>query len=250
MTIEQNTSKPAPIWRRFGMSGSTLKIIAMVAMVIDHAAVALIMPYMEAVYGYNESYIFASDICRYIGRLAFPIFCFLLVQGYLHTRSVRKYASRLAIFAVLSEIPFDLAGSGKVFDFGAQNVLWTLLLGIIALELVEYVQQLPFVQNMSQPCLFSWLAVVPIAALAYVLKTDYDAFGVLLICILYITSANKKQQIIAGAIAVAWETTAPLAFIPIAFYNGKRGLSLKWIFYLFYPVHLLIYGVLRLYLVG
>lgn len=250
MTTDLYTAEPAPFWRRFGISSSTLKIIAMVAMVIDHAAVALIMPYMEAVYGYNESFVFADDICRYIGRLAFPIFCFLLVQGYLHTRNVRKYATRLAVFAVLSEVPFDLAGSGKWVDFGAQNVLWTLLLGLLTIVLVEYVQKLPMVKEAPQPCLWSWLAVVPMAILAYVLKTDYDAFGVLLICILYATAANRRQQLIVGALAVAWETTAPLAFIPIAFYNGKRGLPLKWFFYLFYPVHLLIYGILRLALVG
>lgn len=250
MIVEENISKPMPIWHRFGISGSTLKLIAMAAMVIDHAAVALIMPYMASAYEYHESLVFAHDLCRYIGRIAFPIFCFLLVQGYLHTKNVGKYALRLTIFAVLSEIPFDLAGFGKVVDFGAQNVLWTLLLGIVALSLVEYVQKLSFVKNTGQSCLLSWLMVVPIAALAYVLKTDYDAFGVILICILYITSTNKWEQIIVGAIVVSWERTAFLAFLPIAFYNGQRGLPLKWIFYLFYPLHLLIYGLLRLYLVG
>lgn len=107
------------------VTGSTLKIIAIVTMLIDHTAAVLL--------GNNM-------IMRMIGRIAFPIFIFLLIEGAIHTRSKMKYALRLCLFALISEIPFDLAFSNEAFFFGYQNVFFTLAIGmfmIIAFDLAE-----------------------------------------------------------------------------------------------------------------
>ena len=119
------------------LSGSTLKLIAVISMFIDHAAHILMnsFDFMGVkIYGNYTVYY----VLRLVGRLAFPIFCFLIVEGFLHTRNVKKYCMRLAIFAVISEIPFNLMLSGKLIDLNHQNVYFTLLFGVIALELYKY----------------------------------------------------------------------------------------------------------------
>ena len=165
-------------------------------------------------------------ILRLIGRVSFPIFCFLLVEGFLHTL-------RLFLFALVSEIPFDLAIMGRLFDPVHQNVFFTLLIGLLAMMLCDYFRM------QAQP-VAQVLVLILAMVLAWALHTDYGYRGVLLIELLYIFRYDRMKQVVAGAVAFSWETTAPLAFIPVWFYNGKRGKSGKWFFYWFYPVHLLI----------
>ena len=159
-------------------------------------------------------------ILRLIGRVSFPIFCFLLVEGFLHTHDRKKYALRLFLFALVSEIPFDLAIMGCLFDPVHQNVFFTLLIGLLAMMLCDYFRM------QAQP-VAQVLVLILAMVLAWALHTDYGYRGVLLIELLYIFRYDRMKQ-------------APLAFIPVWFYNGKRGKSGKWFFYWFYPVHLLI----------
>ncbi|MCD7818413.1 MAG: conjugal transfer protein TraX, partial [Lachnospiraceae bacterium] len=177
---------------------------------------------------------------RNIGRLAFPIFCFLLVEGFLHTRSPRKYAERLFLFALISEIPFDIALKGSWFYPDKQNVYFTLLIGLLVLIGIRAITD-----NGTRSLL---LAAVPIAAgmlLAWWIDTDYNYKGVFLIAVLYLMRYSRLYQCIGGAAAISWELPAPLAFIPVYFYNGKRGISLKYFFYWFYPVHLMLLYVIN-----
>ena len=128
---------------KWGISGSVLKWFAVITMVIDHFGASVLETYVMNVWGRSPLGNLFSDhwnellrvdrILRYIGRPAFPIFCFLLVEGFLHTRDVKKYAMRLGIFALISEIPFDLAVRGKFFDWQYQNVYVTLLLGLLTI---------------------------------------------------------------------------------------------------------------------
>ena len=128
------------------MTGSALKWIAILTMLIDHMAAALLDPLVYGgYYGKMHGLFFGSAsqstfiwymIGRFIGRLAFPIFCFLLVEGITHTRDIKKYGARLALFALISEIPFDLALLGSL-SFDAQNVFFTLLFGIVYLYKVS-----------------------------------------------------------------------------------------------------------------
>ena len=180
--------------------------------------------------------VFLYDLMRLVGRLAFPLFCFLLVEGFLHTSNVKKYALRLALFALVSEVPFDLAVFGTLFDPKHQNVFFTLLIGLLVMIAADRFREKVWVQ-----------VVIYAAGMAagLLLQTDYGYKGVLLIIILYIFRYERKTQALAGALTISWELTAPLAFLPILAYNGKRGLSMRYFFYWFYPVHLLILCALR-----
>ncbi|MCD7746578.1 MAG: conjugal transfer protein TraX [Lachnospiraceae bacterium] len=226
--------------KSFGISGSTLKLIAIITMLIDHTGATVIrsIARLPAVTGDSELRILWQNIyniSRDIGRLAFPIFCFLLVEGFLHTRSPRKYAGRLFVFALISEIPFDIALKGSWFYPDKQNVYFTLLIGLLVLMGIQYLTD-----NGTRRVL---LSVIPIAAgmlLAWWIDTDYNYKGVFLIAVLYLMRYTRLYQCIGGAAAISWELPAPLAFIPIYFYNGKRGISLKYFFYWFYPVHLMV----------
>ena len=247
---------------RKGISGSTIKIIAIVTMLIDHIGAAILARYIM-ISGYMEIVV-SNDanvinqwlmengtlyniyqIMRMIGRVAFPIFCFLLVEGFLRTRDVKKYAIRLGAFALISEIPFNLALTSKVMEFQYQNVYFTLLIGLLMMAF-DKIEKTEWIKPAK--LLLCGVSLVAGAALAEFLRTDYGATGVICILVLYIFHNQKTLQIIAGCVSFLWETTAPFAFIPIAFYNGKRGLQLKYIFYIFYPLHLLILYLICVYL--
>lgn len=223
------------------ITGSTLKLIAVCTMFLDHFAVCVLnygLLRLEHIQNQPELWNLILDayrILRLIGRIAFPIFCFLLVEGFLHTRNAKKYALRLFLFALISEIPFDLAIRNTLVDFRYQNVFFTLLIGLLVMMLCSRLEKHRIIQA----------AVMSGGLLcAQLLHTDYSYKGVLLIEILYLLRYHRAYQAIAGAAAFSWELTAPLAFIPIWYYNGQRGLSIRWFFYWFYPVHLLLlYGI-------
>ena len=131
----------APV--RCGLSGTALKYIACITMLIDHIGAScieagILLPALAAgaasCGGIPVSTLLAADrVLRYIGRLAFPIFCFLAVEGFLHTHDVKKYVRRLLLFGLLSEVPFDLAFFRTPFAPQHQNVYWTLALGVLAM---------------------------------------------------------------------------------------------------------------------
>lgn len=243
--------------KRRGLSGSTLKCIAAFAMLVDHAAYVLIYQNLQANYGeflsnpstgpaeFQNLYL-VYTLMRMFGRIAFPIFCYVLVEGFLHTRNLKKYLTRLAIFALISELPFDLALYQTPFHFGHQNVIFTMFLGLAAIAGMRY---LGFDDKEKQMAL--WQRLLPIVpflvsfALADVLHTDYSGMGVALIVILYYFKTSKTAQILFGCLLCASNPTALFGFIPVHFYNGTKGRDLKYFFYIFYPAHLLI-----LYLFG
>ncbi len=231
-----------------GISGNMLKWAAVFIMAVDHMGAGILESYVLNAWGgsplgsafsKNWNEILAVDkIIRYIGRPAFPIFCFLLVEGFLHTRDVKKYAFRLGVFALISEIPFDLALRTVPVYWKSQNVFFTLLIGLLVIWFIKI-----------------WGNTIPVRAVgllagavsAELLHTDYGAFGVALIVLLYLLRNKKAAQCILGAFCCAWELTAPLAFLLIWFYNGERGKQSRWFFYWFYPVHLLAYSMIGMY---
>lgn len=251
-TINQEA---VPFPKKKGITGSTLKIIAIVSMLIDHIAAVISLSDSVAVHILSNRRLYLIFFSmRLIGRIAFPIFCFLLVEGFLHTHNVKKYAMRLFVFCILSEIPFDLAFQNQLVNWNSQNVFFTLFIGLLVLigfhsidTQKEQSQHNKFyVMLYSYPIFFKIILVVLGITIATFLKTDYAGFGVFLIVLLYLYRFNRKNQMILGAIATAWELTAPISFLLLYFYNGKRGLSLKYIFYFFYPVHLiLLYIIIR-----
>ena len=244
--------------KKTGFNGSHLKLIAILTMFIDHIGAAILenglLPQVsDAVLAGNSFNFLPTDyhfwynfdlILRFIGRLAFPLFCFLLVEGFLHTKNISKYALRLGIFAFISEIPFDLAFYNSFFDLQSQNVFFTLLIGIIVLWGMQY-----FETTLPAHLLpLRYLVAITGMMFAQFLQTDYAAFGVLLIVLLYAFRNDRKWQCIAGAILTLFKSyTAPLAFLFIFFYNGERGKQLpKYVFYAFYPAHLLLLAGLRM----
>ena len=219
------------------MSGLQLKLLAMVSMLTDHIGV-----------------IFFPDllILRIIGRLAFPIYCFLLVEGFFFTSDRARYAWRLFLFALLSELPFDLAFYDSMWDMSMQNVFFTLLLGLLALHALRWGQEKCKVRTGRWKLCYAagWIGTAVCVCAAQLLRTDYGGVGVVLILVLYLFR-NVRMWACMGGYAVmcigameSWCFPAFLFFLPA--YNGERGKSSKYFFYVFYPVHLLVLTGVRI----
>lgn len=214
------------------MSGFWLKIIAMVTMLIDHSA-AVLLPYDSPIY----------FVCRSIGRLAFPIFCFLLVEGFLHTSNVKKYLLRLGAFAFISEVPFDLAFFHRPFYLGYQNIFFTLFIGLLVLEAIK---QINVRFEGVKYLILNAVAVISGCVLSILFQTDYNYMGILMILAFYLFRYNRilltvALLIINGIAGQGIQILAVLAMIPIRFYNGQRGPRInKYVFYAFYPVHIFV----------
>lgn len=245
------------------MSTFTLKLLAIITMLIDHATVVFIP---------ESSWYWIAG--RLIGRLAFPIFAFLLVEGFYHTSNIKKYLTRLGIFALISELPFDLAfynsnyanvggdirrdfpkmfTDGQKFDIvirrfmGHQNIFFTLFLGLLAIWLISMIEK-KYKSNLLYVNIINALITLAFSLGAAILRTDYRFLGILIIVAFYLFRGSKTLLVISllilsGSIVQAFSA---LAIAPIALYNGKKGKSMKYFFYAFYPAHLLILYVLYL----
>lgn len=235
-----DTSKPI----RKRITGSTLKVIAIISMFIDHTGAFVLekMLFRTGTLEIGTVTYYTDVVFRQLGRLAFPIFCFMLVEGFVHTRNLKKYLGRLFVFALISEIPFDLALTGKLFYFDHQNTIFTLLLGILAITGIHIAQEKK-TWHIAWRIVVSVLSVAVCSVTALLISADYDVMGVLAIVAIYLLR-QKKVLSVAVACAILKSRAAFFALIPIALYNGERGRNMKWVFYVFYPAHLLLlYGV-------
>jgi len=224
------------------MTGSKLKIIAIITMLIDHVGFGIVwrLPSIE-----SSSIIYVA--MRRIGRLAFPIFIFLLIEGFGHTRSKLKYALRMLIFCFISEIPFDLAFWGNILEIQHQNVYFTLFIGLLVIWGMDEVQKQFLVdEDSSKKLVYLYDALIVIAGggVATSLCTDYSYIGILAIVVMYLFRKNRVLQALLGCMVLTVLNPAEFtcfAIVPlIAMYNGKRGIGLKYLFYIFYPAHLFI----------
>ena len=252
----------AGLSRQGGLSGGGLKLIAIGLMFLDHVGAVVLermllaaglgeaatSEQVAAFLAQNGALYWADFALRMAGRLAFPIFCFLLVEGFLHTRSAGRYALRLSLFALVSEIPFDLATSGPLvgqttwWNPAYQNVFFTLLCGLLTLWAMDCCEK-----RGAWPAWGRLLAQLGACAAgmaaAVLLRADYDFTGVLAIVLFYLL---RRRRTLAGAAGCAalltkgiMEAAAFLSLLPISLYNGRRGPRLKYFFYAFYPAHLL-----------
>lgn len=205
-----------------------LKWIAIITMLIDHTGVVL-FPSMR--------------IWRMAGRIAFPVFCFLLVEGFFHTRDIYRYMTRLGLFALISEIPYDLAFRGTVLEFGSQNVFFTLCLGVVLMYVMQDGRNMAV--RIAELFLVFWAAGF--------LRCDYGQKGILLILVYYLFREQRELQLLAGAF---WnflygigkiQNYGIFATAPLALYNGEKGPGLKYFFYLFYPAHLFLLYIIKNY---
>ena len=224
--------------KRPSLSGSTLKMIALVIMFIDHIGAVIVQRTMT-MEGFNHD--FWSSLympIRYVGRLAFPIFCFLLVEGFVHTSNIKKYLKGMLIFALISEIPFNLSIAGTVFSLDYQNIFWELAMGILAMISLKKIESSKL--NYLIQVILRIAVIIVFAAIAEGLNFDYGMYGIISIVALYAFRENRLMQLLIGALSFYWEPVAPLAFLLLALYNGKRGKNIKYLFYVFYPSHLLL----------
>lgn len=221
----------------FSLSGTALKRIACLSMLLDHIGASLLENGLFKQGAFWPGDVQLDGVLRLVGRLAFPIYCFLLVEGFLHTHDFKKYALRMLGFALISEWPFDWAFFSGVY-WGHQNVYFTLLLGLLAMKALDTYQT-----PEGMPALKGILGAAACFLAAALLHCDYDVLGLALILALYMTRKDKRAQCIAGAVFSLFEPVAPLAFGLVWFYSGERGGNSKleqWAFYWFYPVHLLV----------
>ena len=218
-----------------GLSGNALKLIACAAMVCDHA--------IKVLPGSGTAYLILSQL---IGRIAFPIFSFFLVEGFLHTHSRSRYLLRLVLFAVIAEVPFDLTFYGKAFFFAHQNTLWTLTLGFLLMLCLDSVEQKKDL-DIAVAVLLHALLLAFFGVAGHFLHVDYHARGVLSIAILFLLQSVRPRILPMFWSCVCLNLNgfrnpgAFLAVIPLRFYNGTRGhANFKYAFYIFYPLHLII----------
>lgn len=244
-THETNLSAPS----RFDISAAVLHILAMVLMLMDHLW-ATLLP--------------AQDWLTCAGRVAFPIFAFMSVEGYFHTHNFKKYAQRMLLFAVLSEIPFDLMYGGTWFYPVHQNVIWTLLMGLLGIHLMETVRK------KQKPWVYVLVSAGVVAAggiLGTLCMVDYYGVGVLTVFIFYFFRGRKWWCLLGQLLTLYWvnvqmlgglmyqiqlfgmefelcqQGLALLALLPIWLYRGRQGYHSKpfqYACYAFYPVHMLI----------
>lgn len=239
--------------KRFDLSAAALHILAMALMLCDHLW-ATLLP--------------AQEWLTCVGRLAFPMFAFMAVEGYFHTHSFKRYAQRMLIFAILSEIPFDLMYGGTWFYPVHQNVIWTLLIGLLGIRAMEAVREKGKL----------WLYVltcVGVTALGAALGTlgmvDYYGAGVLTVFVFYFFHGREWWKLLGQILALYWinvrmlggqvypmtilgmnvelsqQGLALLALVPIWLYRGRQGhhsKAFQYACYAFYPVHMLILALI------
>ena len=233
-------------------AGIHIKVIALVSMLCDHAAYILLPAFLRGNPNHAELWALYEPM-RCIGRLAFPLFCFLLVEGFSHTRHRGKYALRLGAFALISEIPFDLAFNGCLLTVKSNNVMITLLIGFLALWAMEAAKH----ALTDRRELFDLMAVLVTAAamaLAALADSDYGASGVLAIVTLYLLWKKPAWAMLCGVLVLAAMNASQLqlfalpAVLVVAMYNGQKGRGMKYFFYGAYPGHLLLYTALAAWL--
>ncbi len=220
------------------LDGSMLKLIALLTMLIDHTASVLLYDNTETILAFGRFSFDLYTIFRYIGRISFPIYAFLLVEGVVHTSNIRRYAGTLLAFAVLSEIPWNLAHAGTLLMPG-QNVLFTLFLGLLGILVLR---------DCAQPVQKACLLLALLAA-SILLRVDFGCGGFGFILMMYLLRGQELPRAVLGSCMLPSTWKAGLAFIPISLYNGKRGFIgkgiLKYAFYAAYPLHLLILYLIR-----
>lgn len=225
------------------MSTFVLKIIAIICMFCDH---------------FGDFYFKSTTILNYIGRFAFTIFAFQIAQGYIHTHNIKKYITRLFIFACASQIPFMIFYYNIFDTYFAINVIFTLLFGLLTILVYDKYNKI-----------LGIIAGIILGVIAQLCHFDYGFYGVFIVFAFYILRNHKAYMSLIFIISVIIKYytntikyhlpfsylflgskysilmySTCLSIIPILFYNGQKGKDAKYLFYIFYPIHMLILGLL------
>lgn len=226
------------------LSGNKLKAMAAVFMLIDHIGLSLLPELL---------------VLRIIGRIAFPIYSFLIVEGFFHTRSKKKYIAKITLLAVISEIPFDLLCSNTAFDISRQNVLWLFSAALISMYCIERLAKKQY----------GIILTVVLTIVSVCLRFDYGLCGVLTVAAFYLMKRRKcywglcafvfahlflpSAAVSVFGVTLPIQTFALLALPLIYMYNSERGaknIIMKYGFYIFYPAHLIVLEIIRVMFMG
>ena len=220
------------------IDGTTLKIIAMICMLFDHL---------------GDNIFLSQTWMRIIGRVALPLFAFCISEGYIHTKDKKRYLKRLLLFSIISEIPFNLLLNGTIVYLEHQNVILTFSIAVLSLIVFDKITQ----NKKKISYVFGTFIVILFGILALILKTDYNFFAISLVFIYYVF--NNKGNNVRNVIGTIYQLLirnvgiyiyGALSCIPIFLYNGKKGKGIKWLFYVFYPGHMLIIYLIRVLIKG
>ena len=225
------------------LSNFDLKLIAIITMTIDHIGVVFGTPF------YN--------LLRAVGRLSFPIFAFLLTEGYVHTKSFGKYFFRLLVLAVISEVIYDYVFYGSFIYLEANNIFFTLALGLLTLWLLDKSRTLVkkyFKEKIDLTIILPityLLIIVVMGLIAELLSFSYGMLGILVISFFYLFKKNFSLTVLSVSLSTlilgdTMQYFSLLSLILIYFYNKKLGKKCKVFFYLYYPLHILVLGVIRM----
>lgn len=230
-----------------GLTSNMLRILAMAFMICDHLW-AKVVP--------------GNDWMTYVGRMTFPIFAFMISEGFIHTSNLKKYILRLLAFAVISEIPFNLFYGGSWFYPYHQNVMFTLLFGLLAIMLIDKAKK----NRDAKTIVKSALLVILLGIASFICFVDYGFWGFLIVIMFYLfrnfpfawlaqlaamviinCELFEGQFIVVDLFGKSFEFAtqgfAVFSLIPIWLYGGRKGKSSKIMqygFYAFYPLHMII----------
>ena len=244
-STKSKSTLPKPKHPPFKLSGAALKWIAVLSMLIDHSKKTLFEAWLIPMNLAAGSKMFTrGDLILYkfldgVGKLAFPIFCFLLAEGFFHTRDRKKYMLRLLLFGLISELPFDYVLFGGL-SWARQNVYFTLFLGLLGLCGIDKFRKNP-------PCCLGVAVVV--MALGELSRTDYGCVGVAVILLFGLLRNREILRNLTTGLCIlgvgSIEIVSWLDFILFHFYSGERGSQNKYFFYAFYPGHLALLWLIR-----
>ena len=256
------------------LTGNSLKVIAVLTMVIDHLCKIVLQWLLSNYWGVMvdngqmswEQFQQIDNFIRFdlqsVGTIAFPLFCFLLAEGFRYTRDKKRYIGLMFIFALISEIPFDIGFFSKYsqmegtfpFYLKYQNVFFTLFLGLLTLVCLERLSCKSEIRTEKiKSVILQVICVAVLALVAELIRCDYGMQGILYIAAFYVCRNHRIYQVLLFLLAYMGATgnqpplCTLLACLIILLYNGKRGkLKLKYFFYAFYPAHILVLYLIQI----
>ena len=253
--MNMTTGRRGIVWKTTDITADGLKMFACIVMLIQTVGIAVIEKGLIHLDQYTQESLNQAmsqdsrlmtlagigSIMQLIGGMAIPVFAFLLVEGFRNTSDYKKYLLTMIITALVSEIPYDLAICGKVWDLSSQNAMITMCICLILLKCMElFSNSSGFAGSMVR-------ILIMIAAIVWVsiFRAEYGLCMVLLVTVFYVFDTKNVLKTVLGCIISLMYVTGPIAFYGIWCYNGERKDRInKYVYYAFYPLHLLVLGVI------
>ena len=253
--MNMTTGRRGIVWKTPDITADGLKMFACIVMLIQTVGIAVIEKGLIHLDQYTQESLNQAmsqdsrlmtlagigSIMQLIGGMAIPVFAFLLVEGFRNTSDYKKYLLTMIITALVSEIPYDLAICGKVWDLSSQNAMITMCICLIMLKCMEL-----FSNSSGFACSMVRILIM-IAAIVWVsiFRAEYGLCMVLLVTVFYVFDTKNVLKTVLGCIISLMYVTGPIAFYGIWCYNGERKARInKYVYYAFYPLHLLVLGVI------